>query len=131
MRKQYPIEVREYRRRRAQTRLIVMVDADKHAVTHRLSQLEQALKDEGIPQIKSREKIARLIPRRNVETWILCLNGIPVDEEKDYKNGRDWNTLIHEAGNVLEENTRNYLQATDSYIPSLQRGIRELRNMNS
>ena len=29
------------------------------------------------------EQIARLVPKRNVETWILCLNGQAADEDTD------------------------------------------------
>jgi hypothetical protein len=31
----------------------------------------------------TREQIARLVPKPNIETWILCLNGQAVDEDTD------------------------------------------------
>jgi hypothetical protein len=46
----------------------------------------------------TREQIAQLVPKPNIETWILCLNGQAVDEDTDYKRRRDdWTELIHEA----------------------------------
>jgi len=52
----------------------------------------------------TREQIARLVPKRNIETWILCLNGQAVDEDTDYKRRRDdWTELIPEAAETLSK----------------------------
>lgn len=78
------------------TVLIVVIDADRLLVQERLAQLDHNLDEAQANRIRPvAEQIARLIPRRNIETWILCLNDVPVDEENDYKKTRnDWPTLI-------------------------------------
>jgi hypothetical protein len=45
VRKTFANEVSNYRSRHAQTALIVVIDADKATVQHRLQQLDQALRD--------------------------------------------------------------------------------------
>src|SRR5437879_5761518 len=57
------------RQARALTVLIVMIDADTRTVHDRLNQLDQALTDNGQGTVADTERIARLIPKRNVETW--------------------------------------------------------------
>jgi DNA polymerase III psi subunit len=110
VRRSYPGEVEALRRRqaKAQTALIVVIDADAGTVEHRLGQLDESLRrSEHRSFDPNRERIARLIPRRNIETWILCLNGAFVDEETEYKRTpNDWNELIPSAAARLDEWTR-------------------------
>lgn len=86
VREQFPSEVAAYRTRQAATKLIVVIDADMRSVHERLRQLDQALQRSGARPIDpGTEEIARLVPKRNVETWILCLNDRDANEEADYK----------------------------------------------
>jgi hypothetical protein len=110
VRKRFVEETNAYRNRqaRALTDLIVVIDADVHTVKERLKQLNQALTDSGNPIVGESERKARLVPKRNVETWILCLNGEAVDEETDYKRTRSgWNELIPTASEALYQWTRS------------------------
>jgi hypothetical protein len=43
-------------------------------------ELAQALTDGGENARRDDEAIALMIPRRHIETWILCLNGETVDD---------------------------------------------------
>jgi len=126
-------EVNEYRNResRAKTALIVIIDADAHSVQDRLNQLDQSLRDNGKHAIRThREQIARLVPKRNVETWILCLNGEEVDEETDYKGKSDkWNKLIPAAAKTLSRWTRSKAKLPGYCVDSLIHGIRELKRL--
>ena len=81
VRRQYPAEVKEFRRRSRRLRLalIVVIDADTGQVDHRDRQLRQALQDAGLDVREADESIVHLIPRRNIETWILCLSGKQMD----------------------------------------------------
>jgi len=65
-----------------------MIDADNHTVQERYNQLNQALADAQYSAVLENERIARLIPKQNVETWILCLNGQPVNEETNYQRDK-------------------------------------------
>ncbi len=101
VREQFPVELTAYRRRtaRAETKLILVVDADTMIVADRLAQLDQQLAQTNIhPVHVDTEQVARLAPKRNVETWILCLVGTAVNETDDYKRTRnDWSDLIPSA----------------------------------
>ncbi len=134
VRKQFPKEVRAYRSRqsRAQTQLIVVIDADTETVQMRLGQLDQALKGSKMSLVNTdTEKIARLIPKRNIETWILCLNGQGIDEETDYtkKTTNDWNAFIPNAANTLSKWTSPNAVLPTICVASLQHGVGELRRL--
>lgn len=132
VRKRFAQEVGAYRRRHAKTALIVVIDADKLLVQERLAQLDRNLDEAQADHIRpDAERIARLIPRRNIETWILCLNDVQVDEENDYKKTRnDWPTLIRSGADTLYNWTRPNAQLPDSCISSLQLGVAELKRLD-
>jgi hypothetical protein len=130
VRSRFPVEVAVYRSRQAQTGLIVVIDADILSVAARLAQLEQALTEAGMPAVSEGERIARVIPKRNIETWILHLTGTATDEETDYKRTRDdWNALVPVAAESLCRLAKAGPLPPDQ-IPSLQAGVTELRRLN-
>jgi hypothetical protein len=131
VRRTFLTEVNEYRRRHAKTALIVVIDADNRTVQERWRQLDQALEDGGKPHVDiGREQIARLVPKRNVETWILCLSGDEVDEMSDYKTTRDdWNNLIPQAATTMLEWTRPNSEPPSHCIDSLRSGVTELKRL--
>ena len=120
------------RQARALTALIVMIDADTRTVEDRLNQLDLVLTDNGQRTVADTERIARLIPKRNVESWILCLNGQAVDEGTDYTGTRsDWNELIPQAAETLCRWTRSTTEPPNYCVGSLRTGRRELRRLRS
>jgi hypothetical protein len=134
VRKEFVKETTEYRNRqaRAQTALIVMIDADTRTVQDRFNQLDEALRDSGAQAVVESERIARLVPKRNVETWILCLNEEPVDEENDYTGTRNnWNELIPTACERLCQWIRSQAEPPNPCVSSLRTGVRELKRLTS
>jgi hypothetical protein len=132
VRSTYSDEVKAHRIRcaGATAALIVMIDADTHSVQGRLAQLSQALAESGMQPIDHNEQVARLVPKRNVETWILCLNGQAVNEADDYKGTRDdWNGLIPQASEMLFQWTRPNAILPSHCIDSLRRGVSELNRL--
>jgi hypothetical protein len=131
VRRTFVREVKVYRTRHAKTALIVVIDADNHTVQDRWEQLDRGLEDNGKHRIDiEHEQIARLVPKRNVETWVLCLNGYAVDEEADYKNTRDdWHELIPQAAETLLDWTRQTPELPNHCIDSLRSGVSELNRL--
>lgn len=130
VRKKFVTEVSYYRRRQASTALIVVIDADTHTVKDRITQLDQALRDGGKETVQASERIARLVPKRNIETWILCLNKKAVNEEADYKTTRDdWSELIPPAAKMLVQWTRSKAKLPKHCIDSLRSGVKELNRL--
>jgi hypothetical protein len=132
VRTRFAREVKAYRSRsaRAKTALIVVIDADTDTVDGRFRLLNQVLTEDGAAPIHAAESIARLVPKRNVETWILCLNDQAVDEGIDYKETRhDWRDLIPRASLTLFQWTRPNAPVPESCVDSLARGISELRRL--
>jgi hypothetical protein len=62
------------------------MDADPgNSVAARVNRLTQALVTAGMPLRGEEERIAYLIPKRNIETWIhFYLDGPPIDEIAEY-----------------------------------------------
>jgi hypothetical protein len=132
VRKQFVQEVSAYRARHAQTALILVIDADTNSVLQRLNQLDQELQAVGKASVSKSERIAQLVPKRNIETWILCLNGTIVDEDSDYKTAnKPWNELIRSAAITLSDATQPNSVTPAHYIDSLRRGISELRHLRA
>ncbi len=136
VRVQFAVEVEACRRRcaRAETALIVLIDADNLSVQERLAQLDRNLDEAQADRVRQdAEQIARLVPKRNIETWILCLNDFPVvvDEETDYKRTRnDWTKLIPSGIETLYDWTRPNAQLPASSISSLLLGVAELKRLD-
>jgi hypothetical protein len=66
--------------------LLVAVDGDRHGVERRRRQLEQALREAGLPARGADEAIALCVPTWSIETWLLWLTGDgQVSEDEPYK----------------------------------------------
>jgi hypothetical protein len=136
VKKEFVKETKVYRSRqpKARTALVVMIDADAHTVQDRLNQLDQALTGSGQHTLAQNEKIARLIPKRNVETWILCLNGQAVNQDTDHKptrNKDEWNELIPSASATLRQWVGSQIVPPNYCVASLRTGVQELKRLAS
>ena len=132
VRERYASEVRSIRSQMTRTRacLIAMIDADVGPTGDRLRQLERALNDAGQQPRTREEPILNLIPKRNVETWILCLNSEGVDEVTDYRHDpRVDPPAIRNAAQTLYSWTRPNAQLPPTCVTSLQDCIPEFRRI--
>jgi len=133
VRKQFPEEIKQYRRRQAKalTGLVVMIDADAHTVRERLGHLEQALTASSQEPVGKYERVARLVPRRNVETWILCLTDrYNLDEEADYTQEiNDWHESLLAAAETLSKWTQSKTEPPPHCVNSLRNGVEEQRRL--
>jgi hypothetical protein len=136
---QYPIEVNAYRQSKARisTWLIVTIDADKKTVTSRINQLDSRLKQSENARLREfcvqNENIARLVPRRNIETWLLVLTGAAANEKDDYKDKKareEWQRLAKPASQQLFAWTRPNIQLPAHCIESLRLAVKELSHLS-
>ena len=126
VRRQYPNVVEAYRQRAssAKTAAVIITDADLHTVEDRLKQLTQAL-----PQ--KEERIAHLIPKHSIETWILCLTGESVDEDTPYKKARPGEPFkTQPAAIAFFEWSRANAEIPHHCVPSLRRACFEIRRVD-
>jgi len=132
VRERYSSQVQACRRRsaRAKTALVVVIDADTGDVDWRLRQLRDAISQEGLAQRKEGEGIVHLIPRRNIETWILCLSGRAVDEDTDYRCESGVDELIDDAAVAFFESSRINATMPTYFVPSLLSAIPEVRRLD-
>jgi hypothetical protein len=121
----YAAAVREHRRRAAKGALIVVLDADTEEVGRRTRQLDGLLKSAGLDPRSDGEAIVHLIPRRNIETWILHLCGQNVDEVNDEKRpGVD--KMVTDAVATLFGWSGN---PPADCLPSLRTAVQELKRL--
>lgn len=129
VRAQYAREVRALRSRAhdANVALVVMTDVDTATPASRRQQLSDALQEAHEAPRGTQERIVLLLPRRNVETWVVHLNGTRVDEERDYKPQPPADFVA--AAQALREHCR---EAQSGCCPdSLLDGCRELRRLDA
>ena len=128
-------ELPQFRLARAKRRvaLLLVVDADTMTVAARNRQLLNTIAEGGLDPVGSDEAVAILIPKRNVETWIVCLGlGDAVDELRDYRNDkRVEKRVIREAARRLYLLTRPNAPPPLPGIPSMIEGIQVLRRFES
>lgn len=136
----YPDEVNAYRisKARKDTWLIVAIDADEGTVASRLGQLDARLKQSEDMRVREMrlqgEKVARLVPRRNIETWILVLTGTQAAEEENYKyrnSKEEWQDLAQSAGVALFDWSRTNFELPPHCIPSIRYAVSELRRLET
>ena len=102
----YASEVQTYRSKanHLSRALLTVIDADTQKVQHIHRRLEEQLENANLKNRKANERIAILVPKRNIETWIVYLQGDSVDEESDYKKKRHQPAKNYrEAGIALAE----------------------------
>ncbi|RYZ39852.1 MAG: hypothetical protein EOO71_18445 [Myxococcaceae bacterium] len=112
------------------TALIIHLDADPaNSVQDRRQQLDDALRAQQQPPIGADERIARLIPKRNIETWIHSyLDGSPVDEVQAYPKYSGNESACWPAAEAFADDAQRsspVLQAP----PSLNEGLAEFRRI--
>ena len=131
VRERYAGVVKTYRGRsvRAGTSLIAAIDADTGDLDRRLRQFREALDLAGLAARTGGEAIVHLIPKRSVETWVLCLNGRPVDEDTDYSREGDVDRLIPAAAVTFFEWSRVNATPPAHCLPSLLAAIPEVRRL--
>ncbi len=129
VRERYAAEVRACRLRAARTALVVAIDADTVPAERRTEQLRQALDDARQPVRADGEPIAHLIPKRNIETWILCLNGNDVDEETDYSGEHGIDQEVTTAAETFYNWSRTNVTPPPHCVTSLRTAIPEVRRL--
>jgi hypothetical protein len=134
VRKQYPTEVKEHRRRIGKgtsALLVIMVDADMETTQHRAKQLADALETASMERRDDNEAIVILIPKRHVETWIRALLANTVDEQTDYKNPQPTAEEIRQAAMTLYDWTRPNARPGSTSPASLTQSIPEWQRIPS
>jgi hypothetical protein len=89
------------------------------------------------------ERIARLVRRRNIETWLLALNVVapkenpPLNETTDYKKDAkefrqyNWDDAIRPATSAFHGFTRPNAVLPANLLDSLHLGIIEMRRVEA
>jgi hypothetical protein len=127
VRENYARTVDECRRRSANvaTGLLVVIDADDQEPARRQRQLAAEL---DVARTEW-ERIAHLVPRRSIETWIFCLEGRTVDEIEDYSRDRQVAERIRSAAEAFYLWTRRNAAVPNHCIPSLRAAIPEAQRL--
>ncbi len=112
------------RQKKAETLLIVVIDADQFTVDERRRQLDERLRQEGYEPLRRTDPVVLLIPRRHVETWLHSLLGETLTEEENCKD-RDKPTkdAIRQAADTAYEWARENAPLGPSCVPSLRESL--------
>lgn len=123
VREHFPLELKALRQRAAKTELIVVIDADTSTVSQIMNKLERACCTHKIDYLDKNERVALIIPRRNIETWITYLNGQSINEETAYpklQKESDCQTAITQLSTLCDAQT-----APENFPDSLRMACHE------
>jgi hypothetical protein len=137
VRRNFAAQAQICRRRnsRASTSMFAMMDADELTVARCLSDLNDELIKSGQQGLDNdHDRIARLIPKWNIETWILFLTSdedanLSVREEQNYKDSKksqQWDQLVPRSTTAIYALTRPGAALPDNLIGSLRTGLKEI-----
>ncbi len=107
---------------------MVIVDADTRTLHQRRQELASALEEAKLTPRDVGEAIALLIPKRNVETWILCLTG-DGGRRANGLQGSNWSRSKDQSGcsiPLVWEWTRPHFVLPVTCVDSLREAIPEL-----
>jgi hypothetical protein len=126
---EFPREVKALRSGPSASKgLISIIDADVGSVADHKQQHDDALIADKQVQRGSGEKIAVVVPRRNIETWIHHLLGMPgVNETDAYPKFSGEERKCAPAAENFARRCPNNMQIGD--IPSLHDGCAELQRI--
>jgi hypothetical protein len=123
----FPNEFKACRHRhksRANTLLIVLIDADQLSVDERRRQLLERAKSAGLDDFGEDEPTVVLIPKRHIETWLKSLLGENVNEDDDYKDRKKISKdNFRMAANTLHEWSLSAPKPESTCVPSLRRAL--------
>lgn len=135
----YPSEVKAFRTQNASasTGLVVHIDADPtHTVLQRHAQLAATLAATVLMPRGPTERIAELVPKRNIETWIYALEARVVtgqeaqlDETTKYRKLGNQSDCAAAAEAFADHAKARTAPATASNVPSLLDGLAEFRRL--
>ena len=108
---------------RANTLLIVVVDADDFSVKDRRYHLQSDVR------LAANDSVAILVPKRHVETWIRAALGQRVNELDDYKNPEPSKAEVRAAAKQIYGLARGKIPVDSVSIPSLLDAIFEWRKI--
>ena len=107
VRRRFPIELAEHRRRRVSQVLIVMLDGDERRVGARMNELAVECRKKDVPVEFPEHGVLVFVPTWRIETWLAYLDGVTVDESKrDYPSFRGRESDCAPHVNTLEEMCR-------------------------
>ncbi len=115
--------------RRVSTALVVVIDADKGGVAGRHQQFQASLRESRVTSRGGDEPVVHLIPKRNIETWVLFLTGVEVDEETDYHDRLRLDERIDTAATAFFDGSRANTKPPDHWIASLLLAIPEVQRL--
>ncbi len=123
---QYPIQVKALRRTPHISKAVIsMIDADDRTVEERKREHDKALEESGQEWRVDSDKIAILVPRRNIETWVHHLLGMAVNEHDEYPRFRGEERKCAPAAEDFSRRCPHGMRETD--LPSLHDGCAELQ----
>ncbi|MGO9470159.1 MAG: hypothetical protein ACLQIB_22410 [Isosphaeraceae bacterium] len=114
--------------------VVVGIDADEKTVEKQARKLDTALEGAGLQKRQADEKFCLIIPKWNIETWLVYLSGEALDEDRsDYKNHQSVKKVDYVK--VAEEFVRRYRNwkqgnTTETSLPSMIAAFEEMRRLD-
>jgi hypothetical protein len=131
VRDRYPSEIKALRQVNSYSEvgrvLVTVIDADTFSVQQRHNILDRSLTQAGLERRSAEEKIAVLVPKRNIETWIHHLRGEIVNETDIYRRLDKPSECKADVARFVAEPSNSPLK--ENAPPSLQLALAEMERI--
>lgn len=111
--------------------LVLVIDGDDRGAASRTGNLREILKNEGAEPLSDKERIAVVVPCRNIETWIHHFNGHATNETDEF--GEHYPKKTYDATPQAKAFAEFVSDGTSSevpHLPALNSGRSELRRLH-
>ena len=121
------IEIAAARKIPPRRALILVIDGDARGFASRCGEMAAKLKAANMPQLDSAERIALVVPCRNIETWIHHFAGETTDETQIYSK-RDYD--VAEPATAFADWVSDGNAVEVAELPALNAARDELRRLH-
>jgi hypothetical protein len=125
VRRSFPNELKAIRGR-SNAMLVVLIDADTYDVAERKRQLMQECAACGVPWRGDDDHVVLIVPKRNIESWLVYLDGDePNEESSEWKRKKEG--LAKPGAKALDEMCHVAQRLREPAPPSLEEACDEWR----
>ncbi len=129
VRERFPGELRAHRHQRSRVDccLLTIIDADTHTLEERVQDYRAACASRGVEFLTPEDRVAMMVPARNIESWLAYLRGEAADETTEFPKLRYQSDCQSQATALHEMCVRGAMR--DPALPSLHHACQEFRRL--
>ena len=107
--------------------MIVCLDADRDSLEKARNDLGKSIQSKGVDNVAPHEGVVILIARRNIESWLECLEGREANEDDDYGHRKGKEGEVGQAVKKMMAFVRGTESMPNDVLPSIRGAVEVIR----